>query len=45
MVLNLCLNKEHPKAFHQVGYCKRCGVSECSPNYAYHICVSKELRK
>lgn len=37
-----CENSEHPKTPHKEEFCKRCGRSCCSANFAYHICVPKK---
>ena len=35
-----CKNIEHKKPCLEEKQCSVCGVSTCSPNYAYHVCVS-----
>lgn len=33
-----CRNIEHPDKKHKEGKCEYCGLSDCSPNFAYHFC-------
>lgn len=39
--MSICQNVEHMRGKHKKHFCKKCGISECSNNLAYHFCVSK----
>ena len=39
----MCKNIEHLKEPHKEGKCEYCGLSDCSPNFAYHFCRGYKL--
>ena len=40
LVGETCKNIEHRHPCYRNEYCPNCGISTCSPNYAYHVCVA-----
>ena len=40
-----CQNIEHRHPCYRNEYCPNCGISTCSPNYAYHVCVAPRSEK
>jgi len=34
-----CENPEHKKPCSENATCEYCGLSTCSPDYAYHLCI------
>lgn len=40
-----CKNRDNKKPCREDANCEECGISTCSPNYAYHVCVSNKGRK
>lgn len=36
-----CQNREHPVELHTEEFCAVCGISKCSRNFPYHVCVKK----
>jgi hypothetical protein len=40
-----CQNIEHRHPCYRNEYCPNCGISTCSPNYAYHVCIAPRSEK
>ena len=41
--MDTCKNVEHENPCPKDEYCGRCGISTCSPNFAYHVCIEKTV--
>ena len=40
-----CKNKEHKKPCNLRKRCVGCGIPSCTPNYAYHVCVTAKKER